>query len=42
VNTVYEGFALVPFGLLALLASAWISAGMASLSRSFVRWGAGA
>jgi hypothetical protein len=37
VNTVYEGLALVPFGLLALLGSAWISEGMASVSRALLR-----
>jgi hypothetical protein len=28
----------VPFGLVALVASVWISAGMADVSRAFVRW----
>jgi hypothetical protein len=36
----YEGLALVPLGLVALLASGWISEGMAAVSRGFARWGA--
>jgi Putative sensor len=39
-DTVLEGLALVPLGLLLLLASAWISEGMAAVSRAFARWGA--
>jgi hypothetical protein len=37
---VLDGLALLPVGLIALLASAWISEGMAALSRAFARWGA--
>src|SRR4051794_37942154 len=33
-----DGLALVPLGMLALIAAGWISAGMASVSRAFVRW----
>jgi hypothetical protein len=39
-DTVLEGAALLPLGLVLLLASAWISEGMAALSRAFARWGA--
>ena len=39
-DTWYEGFALVPLGLLALVASGWISEGLAAMSRSLARWGA--
>jgi hypothetical protein len=39
-DTVLEGLALLPLGLVLLLASAWISEGMAALSRVFARWGA--
>ena len=35
-----EGFALVPAGLLALVASGWISEGLAAMSRGLARWGA--
>jgi hypothetical protein len=38
-DTWYEGLALVPVGLLALVASGWISEGMAMASREFARWG---
>ena len=38
-DTWYEGLALVPLGLAALLASGWISEGMAAMSRSLARWG---
>jgi len=38
-DTWYEGLALVPLGLLALVASGWISEGMAAMSRAFARWG---
>ena len=38
-DTWYEGFALVPLGLLALVASGWMSEGLAALSRSLARWG---
>jgi len=37
-DTFVDGLALVPLGLLALIASIWISAGMAEMSRAFVRW----
>ena len=36
-----EGLALVPLGLVLLLAAAWISRAMAGLSRRLARWGAG-
>jgi Putative sensor len=36
----YEGLALVPLGLLALVAAGWISEGMAATSRALARWGA--
>jgi hypothetical protein len=39
-DTVLDGLALLPLGLVLLLASAWISEGMAALSRAFARWGA--
>jgi hypothetical protein len=39
-DTWYEGLALVPLGLAALLASGWISEGMAAMSRGLARWGA--
>ena len=39
-DSVLDGLALVPLGLVLLLASAWISEGMAALSRAFARWGA--
>jgi hypothetical protein len=39
-DTWYEGLALVPGGLLALVASGWISEGMAAMSRALARWGA--
>ena len=39
-DTVLDGLALLPLGLVLLLASAWISEGMAALSRVFARWGA--
>jgi hypothetical protein len=38
-DTWYEGLALVPAGLLLLVASGWISEGMAAMSRGFARWG---
>jgi hypothetical protein len=38
VNTVLEGLALVPLGLLALIAAGWINEGMAVMSRGLVRW----
>jgi hypothetical protein len=39
-STVPEGLALLPLGLILLLASAWISEGMAAGSRALARWGA--
>jgi hypothetical protein len=39
-NTVLEGLALVPPGLVLLVAAGWISEAMAALSRALVRWGA--
>jgi hypothetical protein len=39
-DTVLEGLALVPLGAAVLLASAWISEGMAAMSRALARWGA--
>jgi Putative sensor len=39
VDTVLEGAALVPLGLLTLVASGWISEGMGWMSREFARWG---
>jgi hypothetical protein len=38
-NTWYEGLALVPLGLIALVAAGWISEGMAAGSRALARWG---
>jgi hypothetical protein len=38
-DTVLDGFALVPAGLVLLFAAGWISEGMAELSRAFARWG---
>ncbi len=39
-DSVLDGLALLPLGLVLLLVSAWISEGMAALSRAFARWGA--
>ena len=39
-DTWFEGFALVPLGLVLLVAAGWISEGMAAMSRAFIRWGA--
>jgi hypothetical protein len=39
-DSVLDGLALVPLGLALLLASGWISEGMAAMSRAFARWGA--
>jgi hypothetical protein len=39
-DSVLDGLALLPLGLVVLLGSAWISEGMAALSRAFARWGA--
>jgi len=38
-DTWYEGLVLVPAGLLLLVASGWISEGMAAMSRALARWG---
>ena len=38
-DTWYEGLALVPLGLVALVAAGWISEGTAAVSRAFARWG---
>jgi hypothetical protein len=38
VDTVLDGLALVPFGVLALVASVWIGMGMAALSRGLIGW----
>jgi hypothetical protein len=38
-DTVLDGLALLPLGLVLLLASAWLSEGIAALSRAFARWG---
>jgi hypothetical protein len=39
-STVLEGLALLPAGLVLLVASAWICEGMAAGSRALARWGA--
>jgi Putative sensor len=39
-DTVLEGLALVPVGLVLLVAAGWISEGMAAISRAVVRWAA--
>jgi hypothetical protein len=39
-DSVLEGLALVPLGLVLLVAAGWISEGMAAMSRAVVRWGA--
>jgi len=38
-DTVLEGLAFVPFGLLLLFTAGWISEGMAATSRALARWG---
>src|ERR687895_290378 len=38
-DTVIEGLALVPFGVVALFTAGWISEGMAVMSRALARWG---
>jgi Putative sensor len=38
-DTWYEGLALVPLGLVLLVAAGWVSEGMAAMSRSLARWG---
>ena len=40
IDTVLEGFALVPAGLLTLVAAGWISEGLGAVSRELARWGA--
>lgn len=40
VDTLIEGLALVPAGLITLLAAGWISEGMGAASRELARWGA--
>jgi hypothetical protein len=40
VDTLIEGLALVPAGLLTLVAAGWISEGLGALSRELARWGA--
>ena len=39
-DTWFEGVALVPLGVAALVAAGWISEGMAAMSRGLARWGA--
>ena len=39
-DSVLEGLALVPLGLVLLVAAGWISEGMAAMSRELARWGA--
>jgi Putative sensor len=39
-STVPEGLALLPLGVVTLIAAAWISEGMAAGSRALARWGA--
>ena len=38
-STWYEGLALTPVGLVLLVASGWVSEGMAAMSRGLARWG---
>jgi Putative sensor len=38
-DTWFDGLALVPFGLVLLVAAGWISEGMAAMSRGLARWG---
>jgi Putative sensor len=38
-DTVLEGLALVPAGVILLVAAGWISEGMAAMSRALARWG---
>ena len=40
VDTLVEGLALVPAGLVTLVAAGWISEGMGVVSRELARWGA--
>jgi hypothetical protein len=39
-DTVLEGLALLPLGLVLLVAAGWISEGLAAMSRQLARWGA--
>jgi Putative sensor len=39
-DTVLDGLALVPAGLIGLVLAGWISEGMAAISRALARWGA--
>jgi Putative sensor len=39
-DSVLEGLALMPLGLVLLLAAGWISEGVAAMSRGLARWGA--
>jgi hypothetical protein len=39
-DNVLEGLALVPLGLVLLVAAGWISEAMAAMSRALARWGA--
>ena len=39
-DTVYEGIALVPVGLLTLVAAGWLSEACTAMSRALARWGA--
>jgi hypothetical protein len=39
-DTVLDGLALLPVGLILLILSGWISEGMAAISRALARWGA--
>ena len=39
-DTFYEGLALVPVGLVTLVAAGWISEALAVMSRELARWGA--
>jgi hypothetical protein len=39
-DSVLEGVALVPLGLLTLIAAGWISEGLGAISRELARWGA--
>jgi hypothetical protein len=40
IDTVLEGLALVPLGLLLLVAAAWVSEYLGAISRAVARWGA--
>ena len=39
IDTLLEGVALVPLGLVTLVAAGWISEGMGRVSRELARWG---